>query len=97
MRRKDVFDWLDVAAGATALGLECAAVIGLRLSGAATGGRKAADEAWRMYSEKVIALAELQTLFLTGALGARPSGAAKRTLRHYRRKVASNRRRLSRS
>lgn len=76
------------------LGLESAGVVGLRLASAAAGGPQAADEAWRMWSEKVIALSELQTRALTGSLGSTPAGAAKATLKHYRRKVAANRRRL---
>ena len=96
MRAEDALDWMEIAAEATALGFESAAVMGLRLAGAAKGGRKAEREAWRMYSEKVVALAELQTMFLTGTLGATSSAATKSALKHYRRKVSANRRRLTR-
>ena len=95
MQRNQAFEWMEIAAFSAALGIESAGVIGLRLAGAAAGGPEAADEAWRMWSEKVIALAELQTWFLTGKLGATPSGAIRTTLKHYRRKVAANRRRLT--
>jgi len=37
------------------------------------GGREAEDEAWRMYSEKVIALSELQMRLFNGSLGATPA------------------------
>jgi hypothetical protein len=88
---------MEIAAASAALGMESAAVIALRAAGAAFGGPKAVDEAWRMWAEKVVALAELQARLLTGSLGATPASAAKATLNHYRRKVAANRRRLSRA
>ena len=96
MVRDDQREWIAIAASSAALSYESAAVISLRLAQAGSGSSKAAAEAWRMYSEKVVALLELQTLFLTGALGLTPEHAAKRTLRHYRGKVAANRRRLLR-
>lgn len=96
MRRNEALEWMEIAAATTALGMESAGVIGLRVAGATLGGPGAADEAWRMWSEKVIALAELQTRLLTGSLGITPAGAARETLKHYRRKVAANRRRLAR-
>ena len=94
MRQNEAFEWMEIAAASMALGMESAGVIGLRLAGAAAGGPNAADEAWRMWSEKFTALAELQTRFLSGSLGSTPSGTARATLKHYRRKVAANRRRL---
>lgn len=96
MSKNEALDWMEIAAEATALGFESAAVMGLRLAGAAQGGRKAEREAWRMYSEKVVAFAELQTLFLTGSLGTTSAAATRTTLKHYRRKVSANRRRLTR-
>jgi hypothetical protein len=85
---------MEIGAAAAALGIESASVIGLRAA-AAFGGPKAADEAWLMWSEKVVALAELQVRLLTGSFGVTPAVATKETLKHYRRKVAANRRRLS--
>ena len=96
LRRSEAVEWLEIATATAALGMESAAVIALRTAGAAFGGAEAADEAWRMWSEKVVALAELQARLLTGSLGATPAGAARATLKHYRRKVAANRRRLRR-
>ena len=90
-----MFEWMEIASATTSLGMESAAVMGLR--GAALGGPRAVDEAWRMYAEKVIALCELQTGLLTGSLGATPVKAAKESLKHYRGKVAANRRRLAKS
>lgn len=97
MRKKETFDWLDIAADTAALGVESAEVIGLRLASAAAGRPGAAAEAWRMGSEKVIAMAELQALLLMDSFSATPASAAKRALKHYRAKVAANRRRLRRS
>jgi hypothetical protein len=97
VRKKSTWEWLDVGKSAMALSLDSAAVIRLRLAGAASTEPTAAAEAWRMYSEKIQALVELQTLFLTGSLGASPARAAKRTVQQYQRKVAANRRRLGKS
>ncbi|WP_242154443.1 hypothetical protein [Sphingomonas sp. BAUL-RG-20F-R05-02] len=47
-----------------------------------------------MVTEKVRAAIELQTRLMTGALGMTPLGATQGALKHYRRKVAANRRRL---
>ena len=94
MRRSETTEWISLAAATAALGAESAGVIGLRLAQAATGDPKAADEACRMWSEKVMAFAELQTRFFAGTLGTSPSRVATATVSHYRRKVAANRRRL---
>jgi hypothetical protein len=80
---------------AMALGLEASAVIGLRTVKLAKGGRAAKAEARRMVAEKVRAALELQGLALTGALGADPTTAAAKTVRHYAPKVRANLRRLS--
>lgn len=96
MARNEVSEWLQIAAATMALSMESADVIGLRAIKAAKGGQNAADEAWRMYAEKVTALAELQASLLMGTLGMTPAAAARRSLRHYRRKVRDNRRRLGR-
>jgi hypothetical protein len=48
-----------------------------------------------MVSEKVVAAFELQAIALTGGLGLTPLSAASKTLRHYRRKVRANQRRLA--
>lgn len=97
VRSNETLEWMDIATAAAALGMESASVIGLRAAGAAFGGPKAADEAWRMWSEKIVALAELQVRLLTGSLGVTPAAATSETVKHYRRKVAANRRRLGRN
>jgi len=87
--------WLRLGLDAWSLGLEAGAVMGLRTVKIARGGPAADAEARRMISEKVDAAVALQTLALTGALGATAPRMAGKTLAHYRRKVRANRRRLS--
>ena len=94
MTRGEALDWVDVAFAATALGVESANVVWLRTVKASRGGPKAADEAWRMYSEKMASLAELQGRFLTGSMGHTPAATARAAVKHYRSKVAANHRRL---
>jgi hypothetical protein len=48
-----------------------------------------------MYSEKLVTLAELQERFFGGSLGTTPAETTRLAVTHYRRKVAANRRRLS--
>jgi hypothetical protein len=87
--------WAGLGLSAWSLGLDAAAVIGLRTLKIAAGGPAGAAEAQRMIGEKVDAAVALQTLALTGGLGTTPLSATARTLAHYRRKVRANRRRLS--
>jgi len=77
--------WLNLSL----LAFESQVVIGLRLMKLAAGGSAANAEARRMVTEKVVAVqrAGLQTL-----RGARPTTV----VRGYRKKVRSNRRRLTR-
>lgn len=86
---------MNVAAATFALGFEAARVMGLRALKSASGGPTAAEEAWRMYSEKIVALAELQAKFFGGSLGTTPAETTRMAVTHYRRKVGANRRRLS--
>lgn len=95
MKRTRSNPWLGIGMDAWRLGLEASTVVGLRSLKIARGGPAAEAEAKRMVSEKVDAGLALQTLALTGGLGATPAKASARTLAHYRRKVRANRRRLS--
>lgn len=79
------------------LGLEAAAVVGQRGLRIAAGGRAGKTESQRMVREKVDAAVAWQILAATGGLGRTAPGAAAKTLRHYRRKVRANRRRLAKS
>ncbi|WP_213980674.1 hypothetical protein [Sphingomonas sp. dw_22] len=87
--------WAGAGLDAWALGMEASTVIGLRLAKMAMGGPAARSEAWLMLSEKMQAATELQTALVTGQLGATPLAGTRKVLRHYRRKVKANRRRLS--
>jgi hypothetical protein len=87
--------WLGIGFEAFALGVEAASVIALRSLRLAEGGARAQAEAARMVTEKIQAAAALSAMAATGALGAQPATAARRTVRHYGRKVRANRRRLS--
>ena len=89
--------WMGLGWDAWALGMEASAVIGLRVMKLAGGGATAEAEARRMVAEKVDAALAIQTMALTGALGVTAPRVASNTIRHYRRKVGANRRRLSRT
>jgi len=88
--------WFGIGVNAWSLGVEAATVVGLRTMKIAAGGAAGEAETRRMISEKVDAGLALQALAMTGGLGFSPRSAAAKTLTHYRRKVRSNRRRLSR-
>ena len=89
--------WLRLGWQSWALGLEASSVIALRTMKLAAGGAAAEAEAGRMVAEKARAALELQTMFLTGAMGLTAPAMAARTMRHYGRKVRANRRRLTKS
>jgi hypothetical protein len=86
--------WATASLDAWALGFEASTVIGLRVAKMAMGGPAASAEAQRMLSEKVQSAFELQAALMTGGLGTSPLMGTKKVLRHYRRKVKANRRRL---
>jgi hypothetical protein len=88
--------WVRLAFDAWSLGLEASSVIGLRTLKIAAGGAAAEAETRRMFAEKIEAGWALQGKAMTGRLGPTPYGATTRTLAHYRRKVRSNQRRLTR-
>jgi len=90
----NVGPWMGIGLDAWRLGLEAQSVIALRTFKVATGGDASGAESALMVREKLASAATLQTLALTGGLGATPASAAARTLAHYRRKVRANRRRL---
>ncbi len=87
--------WAKAGWDAWTLGMESSAVIGLRVAKIAMGGPAASEETARMLSEKVQSAIELQTALMTGRLGTTPLASTRKTLRHYRRKVKANRKRLS--
>jgi N-acyl-D-aspartate/D-glutamate deacylase len=88
--------WFGVGLDAWSLGVEAAAVVGLRTLKLAGGGESAAAEAQLMVDEKIAAGLALQSKAMSGALGYSPASVARNALTHYRRKVRANRRRLQR-
>lgn len=94
MTRKRRASWQRLAWEGWALGVESSAVVGLRAYRLSGGGRLARRETRRMVAEKVDAALAVQAAALTGGLGATPQSALSQSLKHYRRKVRANRRRL---
>lgn len=86
--------WIRLTWDAWMLGAEATEVMTRRTFQLATGGDLDGREARRMVAEKIDAAHALQVLAFTGALGATAPEAADRILKHYRRKVRANRRRL---
>lgn len=78
------------------LGVEASSVIASRMIKVAAGGKDAEREINLMFSEKTKAGIELQTMLLAPGTPLVPEAALATTLKHYRKKVAANRRRLSR-
>jgi hypothetical protein len=89
--------WVRLGWDAWKLGAESASVIGLRAMTITAGGAVADRESRRMIEEKFEAAQALGLLAMTGALGFTAPGVADKTIKHYRRKVRANRRRLTRS
>jgi hypothetical protein len=87
-------DWASAGFEAWALGIEASQVIGLRAVRMAAGGAAASDEAQRMMSEKLASVLELQAAMMTGRLGSDPLSGTRKMVRHYRRKVKANAKRL---
>ena len=86
--------WLKLGIDAWSLGWQAARVMGLRSARIAEGGPAAGMEAWLMLTEKWQAAAEIQTELLARGPDASPEATTRRTIAHYRRKVAANHRRL---
>ena len=86
--------WLGASMDAWTLGMEASTVIGLRVAKVAMGGAAADDEMRRMLAEKMQAAFELQTAMMFGQLGTTPLAGTRKVIRHYRRKVKANRKRL---
>ena len=86
--------WGKLGWDAWALGMDAASVIGMRTASAFTGGDLTGREAQLMISEKLSVAMELQSAFMSGALGQDPANATRRVLQTYRRKVSANNRRL---
>lgn len=94
MSQKELASWTRAGFDLWMLGAEAASVMSLRMIRLAAGGSAGANEAELMLAEKVQAAVELQTRFMTGAVGMTPLGMTQGVLKHYRKKVAANSRRL---
>lgn len=77
------------------LWLEASQVVMLRTWRLMQGGAAAQHEATRMITEKWDAAARVAMDQASGGFRQSPETAARGAVRHYRRKVAANRRRLS--
>ncbi len=90
-------NWLSLAREGWYLNMEASAVIAMRLVMFTTWDLKAQKEAELMVAEKIGAVLELQMRAITGRLGATPYAAISKSTAHYRKVVASNRRRLAKA
>lgn len=88
--------WPNLALDTWLLAADSAAVIWLRLGKLALFDAAAFAEAQLMVEEKVEAALLLNWQALTGQLGISHHGMTRKSLAHYRRAVAANRKRLSR-
>jgi hypothetical protein len=78
------------------LGIEAQTVVALRMMRLAVGGAHAQDEAQRMVTEKIDALAEAQTAVLNAMMsGDKDHVIAAKVLGAFKKRVRANRRRLS--
>lgn len=96
MYAKHYGNWVRAGFDAWSLGIEASIVAGMRLTRIAAGGPQAARETELMITEKIAAAVELQAKLAGAMPGATALGTTRQTVRHYRGKVAANRRRLSR-
>lgn len=90
------YPWIRLATDAWFLWLEATNVMALRLAKLTLGGRRAEAESRKMLDEKVAALLALQWQLMTGGLGLTALEISRGSLRHYRKAVRRNRRRLAR-
>ena len=86
--------WGKLGWDAWALGADAASVIGMRTASALAGGDLTGREARLMICEKLLAGMEIQSAFMSGALGKDPATAMEEVLRTYSRKVRANKQRL---
>lgn len=93
--------WLSLGLQTAKLAVDAQQVVALRMARLAAGGPRAYREATRMVSEKVAAFAAAQRVMLDGANANKGASAnknaqtSKKLLALYRRRVAANKRRLS--
>ncbi len=92
--KSDYVGWAGAGFDLWMLGVQSATVMGLRTAKILTGGDRDGREVERMVSEKMASVIELQVAMMTGALGFTPLTGSQQVLKHYKRKVAANAKRL---
>ncbi|KQM21348.1 hypothetical protein [Novosphingobium sp. Leaf2] len=95
MLRNPAADWMRLANDGYALWAESMVVMGMRTADLMTG-KGSAQENLLMVSEKMQAGAELAVMLATSGLTT-PEQSAHKAVRHYRKRVRANRRRLSKT
>lgn len=95
MLRNPSADWMKLAHDGYWLWAESMMVVGMRTTDMMTG-KGSADENLLMVTEKMQAGAELAVMLATGGLRS-PEQNAHKAVRHYRKRVRANRKRLSRT
>lgn len=94
MPRNPNAEWMKLAQDGYWLWAESLMVMGMRTTDMMTGKGSERENAL-MVSEKVKAATEVGMMIATGGL-ASPEKTAAKAVRHYRKKVSANRKRLSR-
>lgn len=94
MTKNSFFDFAGMAFESTMLAIESQQVIAMRLTKFAFGGPDVQREAELMVSEKLDSMAEASRMLMMSALGGKSDGATK-VVKHYRKKVSANVKRLS--
>ena len=88
--------WFDLGQQFSMLAIDASTVIAMQMPSVVRGGAEADREIELMVNEKIEAGHQLQAKLSSLGVGAAPATAMVTALKHYRGKVAANRRRLSR-
>ena len=94
-RKTSGWPWVSLGLQSAKLAIDAQQVVALRMARLAAGGSRACREATRMVTEKATAFAAAQRVMLTGAGSDKNGQRSKKVLALYRRRVAANKRRLS--
>lgn len=95
MKASQPDDWLTIGMETWFLAAEATAVVMLRSAALSMGGRPAYREAQLMVTEKAEAHAELGMALAAGKLGSNAESVTRGAVEHYRKRVRTNRKRLS--
>lgn len=94
MDQRSLRAWATASVDLWMLGAEAASVVSLRMTRIASGGFDAVEEVEMMMTEKAVAAVELQSRYMTGAIGLSPLSALQCFIELYHPKVAANKKRL---